>query len=122
MAVGDITNSSGKVVRSVKIKKPSGGYYSNSGYTSSGAKKKKTSSKTSSGSSKVIAKSAIPQLIQTKDTKGNVKTWKGDPKDTAAIKAWKDSYKPGYKSQIISPRDDQGNYDSKGTTYTISCF
>lgn len=108
MAIGDITDSSGKVIRRSPIKKPSGGYYGGS-----------SSSSTSTGGSS-RGSGTIPRKIVTVnkessitiETAGGVKTWKGDPTNTAAISAWKQSYEPGYKSQIISPRDSNGKYTS----------
>ena len=45
----------------------------------------------------------------------NVKTlptWKGDPNDAVKKAAWEKSFEPGYKPQIISPRDKDGKYTS----------
>lgn len=107
MAIGDITDSSGKVVRRSPIKKPSGGYYG--GSSSSGSTGGSTSG---SGTIPRTIVASPKESSITIETAGGVKTWKGDPTNTAAISAWKQSYEPGYKPQIISPRDSSGNYTS----------
>ena len=49
-------------------------------------------------------------------------TWKGDPNDAVKKATWEKSFEPGYKPQIISPRDKDGKYtsDPKKTTGYIT--
>jgi hypothetical protein len=58
----------------------------------------------------------IPREIKVTIPEGRV--WKGVP-GGAAEAAWRKSFEPGYKPQVISPRDAQGGYDPSGSTFAI---
>ena len=79
--------------------------------TKTAAKKKRKSSK-----SKKRTTTTQPRNVKT------LPTWKGDPNDAVKKAAWEKSFEPGYKPQIISPRDKDGKYtsDPKKTTGYIT--